>query len=78
MINNKKWNYKQTKSLCRKIGVTPSGILTMGHLAGALSNWVKLQDKFECYFMIADLHAITVRQNPAELKTYFKKQLLCL
>ncbi len=49
-------------------GVTPSGILTMGHLAGALSNWVKLQDKFECYFMIADLHAITVRQNPAELR----------
>jgi tryptophanyl-tRNA synthetase len=49
-------------------GVTPSGILTMGHLAGALNNWVKLQDKFECYFMIADLHAITVRQNPADLR----------
>ena len=49
-------------------GVTPSGILTMGHLAGAISNWVKLQDKFECFFMIADLHAITVRQNPADLR----------
>jgi tryptophanyl-tRNA synthetase len=49
-------------------GVTPSGILTMGHLAGAITNWVKLQEKFECYFMIADLHAITVRQNPADLR----------
>lgn len=49
-------------------GVTPSGILTFGHLAGALTNWVNLQDKFECYFMIADLHAITVKQNPSELR----------
>lgn len=49
-------------------GVTPSGVLTMGHLAGALTNWVKLQDKFDCYFMIADLHAITVKQNPADLR----------
>ncbi|MBX3044606.1 MAG: tryptophan--tRNA ligase [Candidatus Kapabacteria bacterium] len=49
-------------------GVTPSGILTMGHLAGALTNWVKLQEQFDCYFMIADLHAITVRQNPADLR----------
>jgi tryptophanyl-tRNA synthetase len=49
-------------------GVTPSGILTMGHLAGALSNWVKLQEQFDCYFMIADLHAITVKQTPADLR----------
>ena len=49
-------------------GVTPSGVLTMGHLAGALTNWVRLQDKFDCYFMIADLHAITVRQTPADLR----------
>jgi len=49
-------------------GVTPSGILTIGHLAGALLNWVKLQNDYECYFMIADLHAITVRQEPASLR----------
>ncbi len=49
-------------------GVTPSGILTMGHLAGALLNWVKLQSEYECYFMIADLHAITVKQEPASLR----------
>jgi tryptophanyl-tRNA synthetase len=49
-------------------GVTPSGLLTIGHLAGAISNWVKLQNQYECYFMIADLHAITVKQIPAELR----------
>ncbi len=49
-------------------GVTPSGVLTVGHLAGALTNWVNLQDTFDCHFMIADLHAITVRQNPADLR----------
>ncbi len=49
-------------------GVTPSGILTIGHLAGALLNWVKLQNEYECYFMIADLHAITIRQEPALLR----------
>lgn len=49
-------------------GVTPSGILTIGHLTGAISNWVKLQETHECFFMIADMHAITVRQNAAELR----------
>ncbi|MEJ5245372.1 MAG: tryptophan--tRNA ligase [Bacteroidota bacterium] len=49
-------------------GITPSGILTIGHLTGALINWVRLQSEYDCYFMIADLHAITVRQNPAELR----------
>lgn len=49
-------------------GIQPSGILTIGHLAGALKNWVELQDQFRCYYMIADLHSITVRQVPAELR----------
>ncbi|MFP4528422.1 MAG: tryptophan--tRNA ligase, partial [Candidatus Kapaibacterium sp.] len=49
-------------------GITPSGILTIGHLTGALQNWVRMQDTHDCYFMIADLHAITVRQTPAELR----------
>ncbi len=49
-------------------GITPSGILTLGHLCGAISNWVKLQNQYDCYFMIADMHAITVRQLPAELR----------
>lgn len=50
-------------------GVTPSGALTIGHITGALSNWVKLQNEFDSYFMVADLHAITQRQVPAELRS---------
>lgn len=49
-------------------GIQPSGILTIGHLAGALKNWVELQNDYKCFYMIADLHAITVRQVPAELR----------
>lgn len=49
-------------------GIQPSGRLTIGHYAGALRNWAALQQTHECYFMIADLHAITVRQDPAELR----------
>ncbi len=53
-------------------GIQPSGVLTIGHLAGALKNWVDLQNDFRCYYMIADLHSITVRQVPADLcqRTY--------
>ncbi|MCE5305602.1 MAG: tryptophan--tRNA ligase [Chloroherpetonaceae bacterium] len=45
-------------------GITPSGTLTIGHLAGALKNWVAMQEQFNCYYMVADMHAITVRQDP--------------
>jgi len=40
-------------------GIQPSGKLHLGNLIGALENWVKLQDKYKCYFFIADLHALT-------------------
>jgi len=49
-------------------GAQPTGGLTIGSLFGALQNWVKLQDEYECYFMIADLHSITLKQEPAELR----------
>ncbi len=49
-------------------GIQPSGILTIGHLTGALQNWVQLQDTHECFYMIADLHSITARLVPAELR----------
>ncbi len=49
-------------------GIQPSGILTIGHLTGALRNWVQLQDTYECFYMIADLHSITSRQVPADLR----------
>ena len=40
-------------------GIQPTGKLHLGNLIGAIENWVKLQDKYDCYFFIADLHALT-------------------
>ena len=48
-------------------GVQPTGNLHLGNYLGAIANWVPLQDSHECLFMLADLHAITVPQNPADL-----------
>jgi len=49
-------------------GVQPSGNLHIGNYLGALKNWVAIQRNYESIFCIVDLHAITVYQNPAELK----------
>lgn len=49
-------------------GIQPSGMLTLGNYLGALKNWKKMQDEFDCLFMVADLHSITVRQVPADLR----------
>lgn len=49
-------------------GCQPSGQLTIGNYMGALRQWVAMQDTHDCLFMIADLHAITVRQDPAALR----------
>lgn len=48
-------------------GVQPTGNLHLGNYLGAIKNWVPMQDTHECLFMMADLHAITVPQNPADL-----------
>ena len=49
-------------------GIQPSGMLTIGNYLGAIKNWTKLVDEYDCIFSVVDLHAITVRQNPEELK----------
>lgn len=50
-------------------GMRPTGPLHLGHLVGALNNWVKLQDEYECFFMVADWHALMSEyQNPKDLK----------
>lgn len=49
--------------------IQPSGLLTLGNYLGALKNWVKMQDEFDCSFAVADLHSITVRQEPAKLRS---------
>ncbi|MBP1889186.1 tryptophanyl-tRNA synthetase [Clostridium moniliforme] len=49
-------------------GIQPSGDLTLGNYLGAIKNWVKLQDEYNCYFCVVDLHAITVPQKAADLR----------
>jgi tryptophanyl-tRNA synthetase len=49
-------------------GIQPSGNLTIGNYLGALQQWVAEQDLFECYFCVVDLHALTVPQNPDDLR----------
>ena len=48
--------------------VQPTNDLTIGNYIGAIQNWVKLQNDYDCYFAVANMHSITVRQNPAELR----------
>lgn len=49
-------------------GVQPSGGLTIGNYIGAIKNWISLQDEYDCYYSIVDLHAITVPQEPKDLR----------
>ena len=49
-------------------GVQPTGNLHLGNYLGAIRNWVRLQDDYECLFCVVDLHAVTVWQEPEELK----------
>ena len=49
-------------------GAQPSGKLSIGNYIGALKNWVDLQSQYECFYCVVDMHAITVRQDPAELR----------
>ncbi|MEF3304417.1 tryptophan--tRNA ligase [Paenibacillus sp. GYB003] len=49
-------------------GIQPSGKLTLGNYIGAMQNFVKLQHDHDCYFMVVDLHAVTVPQEPAALR----------
>ena len=50
-------------------GIQPSGILTIGNYLGAIRNWKKLQQDFDCVYMLADLHTLTVRQDPAVVES---------
>lgn len=54
-------------------GIQPTGTFTLGNYIGAIRNWAKLQDEFECLYFIADLHALTVRQTPADLRQHTRE-----
>ena len=49
-------------------GMQATGNLTIGNYLGALKNWVKLSDEYMCFYGVVDMHSITVRQDPAELR----------
>ena len=49
-------------------GIQPSGDLTLGSYLGAIRSWASLADSYDCFYMMADLHTITVRQVPADLR----------
>lgn len=62
-------------------GIQPTGILTIGNFIGAINNWLKIQDDYFSIYGIADLHAITVRQNPQEFRSratsFFAQYIAC-
>jgi len=49
-------------------GIQPSGRLTLGNYLGAIKNWLPLSATYDCHYMLVDLHAITVRQDPSILR----------
>ena len=67
MINDKKVLFS---------GMQATGNLTLGNYLGALKNWVKLVDEYECFYSVVDMHSITVRQDPATLRARARKLLL--
>ena len=62
-------------------GIQPSGQLCISNYIGALKNWIKLQDDYECIYLIVDLHSLTVDQKPADLRqrcySYVAQYLAC-
>lgn len=59
MLGDKKVLYSAMQS---------TGTLTLGNYLGALDNWIKLADEYECFYAIADLHSLTVRQDPKDIR----------
>ena len=56
-------------------GIQPSGDLTLGSYLGAIKNWGARAEEFDCYYFMADMHSITVRQDPAALRRRTLEQL---
>ncbi len=56
-------------------GIRPTGFLHLGNYFGAIKNYVKMQEGFDCYFMVADLHSLTTHPDTAELKANVKRVL---
>ena len=59
-------------------GIQPTGNLHLGNLLGAILRWVKMQDEAECLFFLADLHALTVDVDPAQLRSNVREMAAAL
>lgn len=57
-------------------GMRPTGKLHLGHFMGVLQNFVKLQDTYDCYFMVADLHALTTKWNESGSIAEFRREMV--
>ena len=57
-------------------GMQATGNITLGNYLGALRNWVTLHEEYECFYCVVDEHSITVRQDPAELRSRARKLLM--
>ncbi len=58
-------------------GMQPSGLLHLGNLMGALDNWRRLQDEYECYYFIADWHALTTQYaDTSKVRTYVREMVV--
>ena len=62
-------------------GIQPSGSLCIGNYLGAIKNWKDLQNKYDSIFLVVDLHALTTKQNPAQLRnrclSYVAQYIAC-
>lgn len=56
-------------------GIQSTGKLTLGNYLGAINNWVQMQEEYDCYYMIANLHSLTVRNDPETLRSNTLKVL---
>jgi tryptophanyl-tRNA synthetase len=56
-------------------GIRPTGFLHLGNYFGALRNYVRMQQEYECYFMVADLHSLTTHPDTKELKQHVHRVL---
>ncbi len=64
-------NQAENQTVKKKVifsGIQPTGIFTLGNYIGAIRNWVKLQEEYNCIYSVVNMHAITVRQDPAALR----------
>ncbi|MBR4550294.1 MAG: tryptophan--tRNA ligase [Oscillospiraceae bacterium] len=68
----------ETAATAKKVmlsGIKPTGDLTLGSYLGAIKNWAERAEQFDCYYFMADLHALTTRNDPADLRRRTLEQL---